>query len=125
MLGKKGAAQEARAYLEEVVLADEKANYFGVESEGKARVRGNCALMLGTDKLVSVMWLPRRALTIPTTAFRAVEEVRSHMGRSVAFKLIKLQFVNDGGLDDSVAWFVSDREAWVTRLREICERNQS
>jgi hypothetical protein len=121
MFGSKGAEKDARVLAGEPELIDNKANNFGIESGGRAQIRGNCCLILDAEKLVSVMWIPRRTLEVPRSSFRSVEITRKHLGKIVAFRLVKLHFVNEDGADDSVAWFVRDREAWESALEAAIE----
>ena len=118
LLGKTSAAEEAWAAAGNVLLSDDMANCFGVESLGAAQVRGNCCLALGPEQLVSVMWMPRRSLIIPRAAMRGVEVVRSHLGKTKGVPMVKLHFVNGQGANDSVAWIVRDQAAWVAQLQD-------
>jgi hypothetical protein len=110
-----GAAQ-ARLGDTSVVISDESANFFGVESRGKAQVRGNGYLAASADEIVFVMWLPRRELTISRDRVTGVERTRSHLGKSVGRELLRVSFTNDAGDADSVAWLVRDVAAWEAAL---------
>jgi hypothetical protein len=99
------------------VIADEFANFFGVESRGKGQVRGNGHLAASSDEIVFVMWVPRRELAIPRDRVTAVERTRSHLGKSVGRELLCVRFTNDAGEPDSAAWLVRDLAAWEAALR--------
>lgn len=98
-------------------MADESANFFGVESRGKAQLRGNGHLAASPDEILFVMWLPRRELTISRHRVTAVERTRWHLGKSVGRELLRVRFTNDAGEGDSVAWLVRDLAAWESALR--------
>lgn len=117
LLGRDAAVEAGRAIVTDPILADEKANCLGIESRGMAQIRGNCCLLLGAEELVWVMWRPQRTHRIARGRFRGVEVVRSHLGKSRGFKLVKLAFDNDEGARDSVAWLVQDLDAWVSQLK--------
>lgn len=115
---RRAAASDVRARLgDSAVLVDESANFFGIESRGKAQMRGNGHLAASADEIVFVMWLPRRELTIPRERVTAVERTRSHLGKSVGRELLRVRFANDAGEPDSVAWLVRDLGAWEAALR--------
>ena len=117
LLGRDAAAEVGRGIVSEPKLVDEKADCLGIESGGSAQVRGNCCLLLGAEELVWVMWKPQSTHRIARGKFRSVEVVRSHLGKSRGFKLVKLVFENDEGASDSVAWLVQDLEGWVDQLK--------
>ncbi len=120
MFGSKKAKNKALEIVPEPQLIDGMANFFGVESQGAAKVRGNCCLALGDEQLVSVMWLPQRVTTIPRAAFRSVELTKWHLGKTKGMEMVKLHFVNEAGDDDSVAWIVRDKDAWRQALEDAC-----
>lgn len=102
---------------EGIVLADESANFFGVESRGGAQLRGNGHLAASPERVLFVMWLPRRELTIRRDRITSVERTKSHLGKSVGRELLRVRFTNDAGEADSAAWLVRDLAAWETALR--------
>lgn len=116
-LSRPGAAR-ARALLggREPILADDLANCFGIESAGKTQLRGNGCLGLGPDLLVFAMWLPKRDVVVPRNRIVSVETVRSHLGKSVGRRLLRVAWVREDGVQDAVAWFVRDLDAWLAAL---------
>lgn len=100
-----------------MLVADESANFFGVESRGKGQVRGNGYLAASPGQILFVMWMPRRELAIPRHRVTAVERTRSHLGKSVGRELLRVRFTNDAGEPDSAAWLVRDLGAWESALR--------
>lgn len=107
---------DARLGAEGIVAADESANFFGVESRGMAQVRGNGHLAASTSRILFIMWLPRRELTIPRDRVTAVERATSHLGKTMGRQLLRVRFTNDAGRPDSAAWLVRDLAAWETAL---------
>jgi hypothetical protein len=87
------------------------ANFFGLSSKGLAQVRGNGALVLTPDQLYFAMFVPRRELTIPLADIVSVSTPRSHLGKTVGMKLLRVDFRVPAG-QDSVAWAVRDLDDW-------------
>ncbi len=112
-------AEEVLARLDanQVLAFDEGANCFGVESKGKGQVRGNGCLALSPKGLLFIMWVPRKELHVPLDRITSVERVKSHLGKSIFRELLKVNFVNAEGQQDSAAWYVRDLSAWETALR--------
>lgn len=103
---------------EDVFRADLRANFFGIESKGAAQLRGNGALVLTKDALHFYQLVPRRDFRFPLADIRSMELVRSHLGKSVGYKLLKVHFTQDGAAD-SVAWFVPDPEGWQASIASL------
>ena len=112
------AAEDVRTRLgaENIFVIDERANSFGIESKGVAQIRGNGCLAASDDELMFLMWLPRRELVIPRELVTGVDRVRSHLGKTIGRDLLKVSFTNSEGNPDSIAWYVSDIEAWESAL---------
>ena len=100
-----------------IVLIDERANSFGVDSRGAAQIRGNGVLAASDDEVMFLMWLPRRQLRIPRNLITGVQRVKSHLGKTVGRDLLKVSFTNSEGNPDSIAWHVDALEAWESALR--------
>ena len=99
-----------------ILLIDERANSFGIESRGALQIRGNGCLALTAGELVFVMWIPRRELRIPRDRITTVERARSHLGKRIGRDLLRVRFLDDAGDSDSVAWFVRNLPAWEAAL---------
>jgi hypothetical protein len=99
-----------------IVAIDEGANSFGVESKGVAQVRGNGCLAATAEEILFLMWFPRKELRIPRNRIIAVEQPRSHLGKSYGGPLLKIHFTDDQGKPDSVAWAVNDLPMWAALL---------
>ena len=99
-----------------ILLIEDGANSFGVESGGRWQIRGNGCLAATADEILFVMWWPRREVLIPRNAVTAVEPAKSHLGKTVGQPLLRVRFTNEEGRPDSVAWWVNDVSRWETLL---------
>ena len=106
---------------EGVVRLTPRANFFGLASRGMGQVRGNGVLLLTRTSLRFVLLLPRREVTIPLESIRSVETPRSHLGKTVGMRLLKVTFSDDQGQEDSAAWWVNDLDAWVEDLSRLTQ----
>ena len=102
------------------VIREAGANFFGVASLGRRQVRGNGTLVLRADGLSFTRWVPKKDFVFPRDQLLRVEVVRSHLGKSIFRKLLKLHFLNDEGVEDSVAWYVKELDGWVEALDALC-----
>jgi hypothetical protein len=103
---------------DEVILKDLKANSFGLKSSGVWQVRGNGGLVLTEKTLHFFMFLPKRDICIPLTAITELSLTKSHLGKATIYNLLKVQFSADGGRD-SIAWYVTDPQAWKCKIEQI------
>ena len=112
------AVAEVRSRLgaDPILMMDDRANSFGIESAGKAQIRGNGCLAATSHQVVFVMWLPRREIRIDRAAITAVERATSHLGKTMFRPLLRIRFIDPAGRPDSVAWFVRDLPAWEAVL---------
>lgn len=103
---------QARLGPERVLLLEDGAVTFGVESGGAAQLRGNGCLGASADEIIFIMWFPRREVHIPRSEVTAVERARSHLGKTIGRELLRVRFTNAEGAPDSVAWWVRDLAKW-------------
>ncbi|MBD3195566.1 MAG: hypothetical protein GF317_10950 [Candidatus Lokiarchaeota archaeon] len=101
---------------EEIILACDDANYFGMESRGVREVRGNGTLILTEEIIFFLKWVPEDIIEIPLNKIQDITTPKSHMHRSAFLKLLKVSFLNQEGNQDSVAWFVRDLDKWTKAL---------
>ena len=101
----------ARIPTGDVVMEELGANNIGITSKGRGQMRGNGALVLTKRAVHFFQLIPASELEIPLEKIRSIDLVRSHLGKSVGYKLLKLEYETAAG-PDSVAWFVPDVEAW-------------
>ncbi|MBI3968681.1 MAG: hypothetical protein HY329_23855 [Chloroflexi bacterium] len=106
---------------EQLVLRDLKAVTLGLESKGVMQLRGNGALVLTANELGWFRFVPERSdLRIPRENITKVDTVQTHLGKTYFRDLLRVTFMNNGR-PDSMAWYVTDLGAWLTRLREPAE----
>jgi len=80
-----------------ILLADDISNFFGLESLGVWKVRGNGVLLLTEEELIFGMWKPKKELLIPIKSIIKITNPKSHMHRSVFRPLLKVTFNNEIG----------------------------
>jgi hypothetical protein len=102
-----------------ILLSDDMANFFGQESLGVWRIRGNGVLLLTEEELFFGMWKPQKELKIPIPSIHKISNPKKHLKKSVFKPLLKVNFKNENGLDDSAAWFVRDLDKWNNFLKKL------
>jgi hypothetical protein len=101
-----------------IVLKDVGALTLGLQSRGALQARGNGALVLAADEVGWFQLVPERnSLRIPRESITTVDTVRSHLGKTYGRELLRVTFVQDG-IQDSMAWYVTDLRAWLSHLGE-------
>ena len=103
----------------EILVSDDMANFFGLESLGVWKIRGNGVLLLTKENLFFGMWKPKRDLSISVRNIIEISNPKSHMHRSVNKPLLKIVFKNDLGESDSAAWYVRELDKWNQILNEL------
>ena len=103
----------------DILIADDMANFFGLETLGVWKVRGNGVLLLTHEELFFGMWKPKRELKIPVKSIIEITNPKSHMHRSVFRPLLKVTFKNEKGETDSAAWYVRDLQKWNEILNNL------
>ena len=106
-----------------ILIADNMSNFFGLESAGVWKIRGNGVLLLTEEELFFGMWKPKKDLLIQVKSFIEVTNPKSHMHRSVSRPLLKISFKNQNGETDSAAWYVQNLDAWNEILRQLISVN--
>lgn len=90
-----------------IVRADFTASSFGVQSLGLGQWRGNGALVLTDKELCFFQFTPPLELAIPLAKITALRLVHSHLGKTTAMKLLRVEFTGKAG-EDAVAYWVPD-----------------
>jgi hypothetical protein len=111
------ATNEAYARLDPVVLVDDSADSFGIESRGYFQVRGNGCLVANSTAILFVPWGHDDELWIPLDRVLSVDTTDSHLGKAKGVMLLRVRFVDEEGRQNSVAWAVKDPMRWVNALR--------
>ena len=91
------------------------ANFFGRLSHGVVQIRGNGALVLTQKEVYFLQAVPRREITIPLEIITSVTTPRSHLGKSVIFRLLRVDF-REGKRADAIAWAVRDVDTWKANI---------
>lgn len=107
-----------------VLLVDDISNFFGLESSGVWKVRGNGVLLLTEEELFFGMWKPKKDLIIPIKSIIEITNPKSHLHRSVLKPLLKVIFTNENGEVDSGAWYVRKLDDWNKTLSRLILRNK-
>jgi hypothetical protein len=105
------------------VLMKGGANFFGITSNGLMQVRGNGILLLTETDLIFGMFQPTRDFLIPLAQIVMIELAESHLTKTVFQPLLKVNFTNEEGDADSVAWWVSNPIEWKNTLAQ-CIKNR-
>ena len=93
------------------------ANFFGQRSAGVGQIRGNGQLALGADGLYFQRILPRRTYFVDYRDIHSVETTSSFLGKTRFTPLLQINFTNDTGEADAMAWQVGD----VGELKRMIE----
>jgi len=107
-----------------IMIDDDIANFFGLESAGVWKVCGNGGLLLTEEELFFGMWKPKKDLLIPIKSIIEVKNPKSHMHRSVFRPLLKIIFRNENGETDSTAWYIRELDEWNEIFRQLILKNR-
>ncbi|MFX1325345.1 MAG: hypothetical protein ACFE8N_10325 [Promethearchaeota archaeon] len=109
----------------EVLIFDDMSNFFGQESLGVWKVRGNGLLILTDEELYFGMWKPQKEFSIPINSIIEITNPKSHMNKYILKPLLKVIFRNKEGESDSAAWYVSNLERWNKLMTERIKRKHN
>jgi len=101
----------------DIICHDNMANYFGIESYKGKQIRGNGVLVLAQRELYFLRLLPRMELCIPLKRIKRVVTPSNFLGKSVLKPLLKVDFHDEDGILNSVAWQVKDLDTFENSLR--------
>jgi hypothetical protein len=99
----------------QIVRQSTGANFFGQSSRGVGQIRGNGALVLTPSELYFIMFVPRKELTIPLQSVTSVSTPRSHLGKTVGWRLLRVDYRSPSG-EDAAAWAVQDVDEWASSV---------
>lgn len=91
------------------------ARSLGITSKGKGQVRGSGTLALTEGELIFLQAVPATDTRIPLSSITLVDTCRSHLGKSVGSKLLRVTWTAGHG-EDSIAMQVADLDAWYAAL---------
>jgi hypothetical protein len=84
--------------------------------------RGNGTLVLTDSELYFERWLPRKEFHVPLSTIQSIETPTSFLGKTNFRKLLKVDFRNDAGQNDAIAWLVPDLEGTKQALEVVMKR---
>jgi hypothetical protein len=107
----------ARSALAEIAegrqaIMEGGANSLGVRSRGRAQVRGYGYLALFDDELVFRQAMGKNHVRARRADLLAVTTPRSHLGKSIARRLLAVEWKTAEGTDQ-VAFSVADLDGWL------------
>lgn len=100
-------------------------NFFGLESKGRKQIRGNGVLVLTPQELCFQMYLPKREFRIKLSSITAISTPKSHLGKTKFRPLLHVDFTNDEGQPDSVAWWILELDTWVIDIQQASLNDKS
>lgn len=100
----------------DLLLEDQGANSFGVQSAGPWQVRGNGNLALTEDELLFAQWVPDRLLRVPRRSIVHVSTTKSHLGKTIGRPLLEVTWATETGDQDAIALWVRDLDRWIAAL---------
>lgn len=109
---------------EEILIFDDMANFFGQESLGALKVRGNGVLLLTKARLFFGMWKPKKEISIPVSSMVEIQNPKSYLHKSVFRPLLKVVFKSQQGEIDSAAWYVAYLDEWNNVLNNLISKNK-
>ncbi|MCI0354243.1 MAG: hypothetical protein L0099_04260 [Acidobacteria bacterium] len=89
-------------------LIDAGALFFGQQSRGVRQLRGNGTLIVTDSDILFQQWVLNREFRIPLAAIQSIENPTSFLGKWQGVPLLKINFLNDSGQADAIAWRVRD-----------------
>lgn len=89
-------------------LIDAGALFFGQQSRGVGQMRGNGTLIVTDSVIIFQQWVTGREFRIPFSAIQSIENPSSFLGKWQGVPLLKINFLNDNGEADAIAWRVRD-----------------
>lgn len=78
-------------------------------------LNGTGTLVLTAAELGFAQWRPERLLRIPRADIATVDTTREHLGKTMKDDVLRVTW-RDGGVDESVAFFVRDLDPWLQDL---------
>lgn len=92
-------------------------NFFGQKSLGVAQLRGNGTLVV-TDELVHFQrWVSPAEFQISRSQIQSIETPRSFLGKTQGVQLLQINYLNEHGEADAMAWRVPDLDALTALLK--------
>jgi hypothetical protein len=91
------------------------ASALGRTGEPAEPLTGTGTLVLTSDELGFAQWRPSRLLRIPRADIVRTDTTREHLGKTMKDDVLRVTW-RDGGVEESVAFFVRDVDPWLADL---------
>ena len=98
----------ARQQYPDARLIDAGPLFFGQQSRGVTQMRGNGTLIVTDSEVIFQQWVTNREFRIPLTAIQSIENPSSFLGKWQGVPLLQINFLDDSGQADAMAWRVRD-----------------
>ena len=110
---------------DDIVMQNPNAYCMGHQSM-QVQKRGCGPLVLTEEELLFAMPSLLMFIAIPLSSIRSVTRARRFKAKGILKTLIRVDFQNDEGQEDAIAWYVKDLELWMQALQErtVCTRSQ-
>jgi hypothetical protein len=116
----RGGRARAQVHLRDVpgeVRRSTAATSLGLTSLGVGQLRGTGTLVLTDNEVAFAQWRPDRLVRIQRAAIVEVGTTRTHLGKTMNKDLLRIRWANaETEVEDTVAFFVRDLDAWLTDL---------
>lgn len=113
-----------RYNAEDILCHDNFAECFGVESFTGEHVKGNGVLVLTHTELYFLRLHKRMELCIPLKKITSCVTPSRFLGKSINQRLLKIEFQDEDGTSNAVAWHTKDVENFVTALKLQRKQNR-
>ncbi|MHA1413338.1 MAG: hypothetical protein ACTSUX_10070 [Promethearchaeota archaeon] len=102
-----------------ILKVSARANFFGLESKKSRQLRGNGILILTKNELYFSMFLSKKVIEIPISSIKSIETPRSFLKKSYLMRLLKINFIDELGQENSVAWVLENLDEWIEILTKL------
>ena len=99
-----------------IIIGPVSANRFGQESKGRGQVRGLGLLYLTEKEIYFGMYVPKKDFHILLDLVHAISTPKWHLDKTKSRRLLKVEFINNEGEVDSIAWQVKELDLWVSTI---------
>ncbi len=108
----------------DIICHDNSAHYFGMEMYRGKQNRGKGILVLAQNELYFLKLFPRVELCIPIKRIKKCVTTMNFLGKSIHKPLLKVDFKDEDGALNSVAWHVRDLVTFENSLKLQRRKNR-
>ena len=108
----------------DIICHDNSAHYFGMELFKGKQNRGKGILVLAHNELYFLKLLPRIELCIPLKRIKRCVTTTNFLGKSIHKPLLKVDFKDEDGALNSVAWHIKDLVTFENSLKLQRKKNR-